>query len=173
MDALRFLAAASTVLVTWSCVPVVPPAPSRPPAAASPGGRVGANEARIFNLINAERRRQGLVPLEYSRQLDEMAKIQARNMAYFHKMAHVLPESGTPTLADRARHVGYSFGRLAENVAHDYPSAQSVVQGWMTSKGHRANILNSDVVETGIAIARSSSGGLYYCQVFGRRLSSL
>ena len=114
-----------------------------------------------------------MVPLEYSRQLDEMAKIQARNMAYFHKMAHVLPESGTPTLADRARHVGYPFGRLAENVAHDYPSAQSVVQGWMTSKGHRANILNSDVVETGIAIARSSSGGLYYCQVFGRKISSL
>jgi uncharacterized protein YkwD len=174
MVASRFLAATSTALIAWSCaVPAVPPAPSPAPARASATGSVGAAEARIFNLINAERRRQGLVPLEYSRQLDEMAKIQARNMAYFHKMAHVLPESRTPTLADRARHVGYLFGRLAENVAHDYPSAQSVVQGWMTSKGHRANILNSDVVETGIAIARSSSGGLYYCQVFGRRLSSL
>jgi uncharacterized protein YkwD len=48
-----------------------------------------------------------------------------------------------------------------------------VVQGWMTSKGHRANILNSDVSETGIGIARSSNGGLYYCQVFGRRLTAL
>jgi uncharacterized protein YkwD len=173
MSALRFLVAASTVLVSWGCVPVVPPAPSPPSAPASASARVGANEARIFNLINAERKRRGLAPLEYSRQLDEMARIQARNMAYFHKMAHVLPESELPTLADRARHVGYPFGRLAENVAHDYPSAQSVVEGWMTSRGHRANILNSDVAETGIAIARSSSGGLYYCQVFGRKLSSL
>lgn len=174
MVALRFLATASTALVTWSCTaPVVPPAPAptRAPVAAS--GRVGPTEARIFNLINAERKRQGLPALEYSRQLGEMASIQAQNMARFHKMAHVLPESGLPTLADRARHVGYMFGRLAENVAHDYPNAQTVVDGWMTSKGHRANILNTDVVETGIAIARSSSGGLYYCQVFGRRLSSL
>ena len=174
MVALRFLAAASAVFTAWSCaVQVVPvsPSPASVPAAAS--GSVGATEARIFNLINAERRRQGLPSLEYSRELDEMAKIQARNMARFHKMAHVLPESGLPTLADRARHVGYPFGRLAENVAHDFPNAQTVVQGWMTSKGHRANILNSDIVETGIAIAKSSSGGLYYCQVFGRRLGSL
>jgi uncharacterized protein YkwD len=174
MVALRFFAAASAVFTVWSCaVPVVPPAPSPPPAPASASGSVGANESRIFNLINTERKRRGLAPLEYSRQLGEMAKIQARNMAYFHKMAHVIPESELPTLADRARHVGYPFGRLAENVAHDYPSAQSVVQGWMISRGHRANILNSEVAETGIAIARSSSGGLYYCQVFGRRLSSL
>jgi len=174
MVALRFLAAVSAALTTLSCsVPLVPPAPSPASQPATAEVRVGATEARIFNLINAERRRQGLPPLEYSRQLDEMAKIQAQNMARFHKMAHVLPESGLPTLTDRARHVGYPYGRLAENVAHDYPDAQTVVQGWMTSKGHRANILNSDVAETGIAIARSSSGGLYYCQVFGRRLSSL
>jgi uncharacterized protein YkwD len=151
----------------------VPPPPAPAPAPAAASGRVGPTEARIYNLINAERRRQGLPALGYSRQLDEMAKIQAQNMARFHKMAHVLPESGLPTLTDRAQFVGYPFGRLAENVAHDYPDAPSVVQGWMMSKGHRANILNSDVVETGIAIARSSSGGLYYCQVFGRKLSSL
>ena len=62
---------------------------------------------------------------------------------------------------------------IAENVALGYPDAETVVQGWMNSKGHRANILNSEVAETGIAIARSSAGGLYYCQVFGRRLNSL
>ena len=102
-----------------------------------------------------------------------MANIQAQNMARFQKMAHVIPEASLPTMADRAHHVGYPFGRLAENVALDYPDAETVVQGWMNSKGHRANILNPDVVETGIAIARSSSGGVYYCQVFGRRLTSL
>jgi uncharacterized protein YkwD len=102
-----------------------------------------------------------------------MAKIQAQNMARFQKMAHVLPESNLPTLTDRARESGYPYAQLAENVALGYPSAESVVGGWMGSKGHRANILQRDAEETGIAIARSSAGGLYYCQVFGRRRLSL
>ena len=102
-----------------------------------------------------------------------MAKIQAENMARFQKMAHTIPGAQLPTLGDRARYVGYPYGRLAENVALGYPNAETVVEGWMNSTGHRRNILDGSVVETGIAVARSSTGGLYYCQVFGRRLSSL
>ncbi len=111
--------------------------------------------------------------LVYNEQLDRMAKIQAENMARFQKMAHVIPGANLPTLTDRARYVGYPFSRLAENVALGYPNAQTVVEGWMYSKGHRANILNAQVAETGIGVARSAAGGLYYCQVFGRRLNSL
>jgi len=171
-----FLATASAALIAVGCVvPAVGPTPSSAPAPASAAAkdRFGATEARIFGLINAERRHQGLPALVYNEQLDQMAIIQASNMAHFQKMAHVLPGAELPTLGDRARYVAYPFGRLAENVALGYPDAETVVQGWMASKGHRANILNSDVVETGIAVARSSAGGLYYCQVFGRRLNSL
>ncbi len=102
-----------------------------------------------------------------------MAKIQAENMARFQKMAHTLPDAQLPTLGDRARYVGYPFGRLTENVALGYPNAETAVEGWMNSSGHRRNILDGGVVETGIGVARSSAGGLYYCQVFARRLSSL
>jgi uncharacterized protein YkwD len=109
----------------------------------------------------------------YNPQLDRMAKIQAQNMAHFQKMAHVLPDASLPALADRARYTGYPYSRLAENIALGYPDAGAVVDGWMSSKGHRANILNRDVLETGIGVASSSAGGLYYCQVFGRRLGSL
>jgi uncharacterized protein YkwD len=129
----------------------------------------GATEARIFDLVNAQRRRRGLQPLVYNDQLDRMAKVQAGNMARYEKMAHVLPQSDLPTLADRARYAGYEYGRLAENVALGYPSAEAVVQGWMNSEGHRENILNHEVVETGIGVMRSRDGGLYYCQVFGRQ----
>jgi uncharacterized protein YkwD len=173
MIASKSLALMSVVLVVGGCeVPVPAPAPPAPTSAPA-SRRTSSAVSRIFDLINVERRRQGLQPLAYNAQLDEMAKIQAQNMAHFQKMAHVIPEANLPTLGDRARHVAYPFGRLAENVALGYPDAEAVVNGWMTSKGHRANILNADVAETGIAIARSSSGGLYYCQVFGRRLSSL
>jgi uncharacterized protein YkwD len=134
----------------------------------------GPTEARIFDLINAQRQLQGgLRDLVYNDQLRQMATIQAENMARFQKMAHVLPDASLPTLTDRAKYVGYPFGRLAENVAVGFPNAETVVTAWMESKGHRANILDGSVIETGIAVARSSSGGLYYCQVFGRRLSSL
>jgi uncharacterized protein YkwD len=170
MIASRFLPVALAVLVAAGCMVPISGSPPSPPSI-TPARRTA--EGRIFDLINAERRHQGLPGLVFNEQLDQMAQIQAKNMARFQRMAHVLPEASLPTLADRAHYVAYPYGRLAENVALGYPDAESVVQGWMTSKGHRANILNSDVVETGIAIARSSAGGLYYCQVFGRRLSSL
>ncbi len=172
MIASRLLAAASAAFLVGGCaIPMASPAPA--PATPAVTGRYGASVSRIFDLINAERRHRGLPALLFNAQLDQMANIQAQNMAHFQKMAHVIPEASLPALGDRARYVAYPFGRLAENVALGYPDAETVVQGWMTSKGHRANILNPDVVETGIAIARSSNGGLYYCQVFGRRLSSL
>jgi uncharacterized protein YkwD len=172
MNASRLLSAAVAAFIASGCtIPVASPPPT--PATPVASGRYAATVSRIFDLINAQRRHQGLPYLVYNAQLDQMATIQAQNMAHFQKMAHVIPEASLPTMTDRARYVAYPFGRLAENVALGFPDAETVVQGWMTSKGHRANILNSDVLETGIAIARSSTGGLYYCQVFGRRLSSL
>jgi uncharacterized protein YkwD len=172
MTTSRFLAAGVAVLIAGACaIPVLRSA--APPTAASASGRYRATEARIFDLINAERKERGLPPLVHNEQLNRMASIQAQNMAYFQRMAHVLPEAKLPTLTDRAYYVAYPFGQLAENIALGYPDAETVVHGWITSKGHRANILHSEVEETGIAIAKSSAGAVYYCQVFGRRAGSL
>ena len=165
------LAAAGIVFVADCAIPVAAATPSK--STASVAGRYSATESQIFALINAQRKRQGLRPLVFNPQLDRMAKIQAENMARFQKMAHNIPDASLPTLGDRAKYVGYVYGRLAENVALGYPSAQTVVEGWMSSTGHRRNILDGSVVETGIGIARSSAGGVYYCQVFGRPLTSL
>jgi uncharacterized protein YkwD len=153
-----------------ACALPVQPAASPSTPAYSASGAFAARESQIFDLINGERRQRGLAALVYNAQLDRMAKIQATQMASFQKMAHVLPGAEMPTLADRAHRVGYAYGRIAENVALGYATPDAVVEGWMTSKGHRENILDRDVVETGIGMARSSAGGLYYCQVFGRRL---
>ena len=172
MRSSKFIVAAVGVLLVADCtIPMAGAAPSRetPPSA----GKYGATESRIFDLINAQRQHQGLRPLVYSPQLDRMAKIQAENMARYQKMAHVIPDASLPTLGARAQYVGYVYGRLSENVALGYPNAETVVDGWMSSSGHRRNILDGEVIETGIGIARSSAGGLYYCQVFGRPLTSL
>ena len=164
------VAAVGVLLLADCTIPMAGAAPSR--AAPPVAGKYGATESRIFDLINGQRRRQGLRPLVYNPQLDRMAKIQAENMARYQKMAHVIPDASLPSLGDRARYVGYVYGRLAENVALGYPNAETVVEGWMNSSGHRRNILDGEVVETGVGIARSAAGGLYYCQVFGRPLSS-
>ena len=168
----HFLAAAP-LLVAGCVMPMQTTAVSAAPTA-SPAetGRYAASVSRIFELINAERQRQGLRPLLFNAQLDRMARIQAANMAHFQKMAHTIPESQLPTLTDRARYVGYPYREVAENIALGYPTPEAVVRGWMNSSGHRHNILNSGVLETGIAIARSSGGGLYYAQVFGRQGTS-
>ena len=170
----RFSAFAAALLV-GCVVPMsgAPPASGASRTSASSPSSLSATESRIFDLINAQRRSQGLRPLAHNPQLDQMAKIQAANMARFQKMAHDIPDASLPTLGDRARYVGYRYSRISENVALGYPNAEAVVNGWMTSTGHRRNILDGGVVETGIGIARSASGGVYYCQVFGHQLSPL
>lgn len=171
-----FFAATAVILLVAGCaIPVGAPAPlppAPPRAGASPSAYSGT-ESRIFQLINRERLHQGLPALVFNPELDRMAKIQATNMARLRKMAHTLPESQLPTLRDRAHYVGYPFGRIAENVAEGFPNAETVVQGWMNSSGHRHNVLDGAVVETGIGIARAPGGGLYYCQVFGKQLTSM
>ena len=164
------LAAAGILLVAGCSIPMAGAATPAAATAAPPNrSAYGTTESRIFDLINAQRQHQGLRPLVYNAQLDRMAKIQADNMARFQKMAHVLPDANLPSLGDRARYVGYTYGRIAENVALGFPNAETVVEGWMNSSGHRRNILDREVIETGIGIARSSAGGIYYCQVFGRQ----
>lgn len=172
MHVSKFVLAAAGLLQVADCtIPMAGAAPAATSAATPTRPSVyGATEARIFDLINAQRRQQGLRPLVFNPQLDRMAKIQAQNMARFQKMAHTIPDANLPTLGARAKYVGYSYGHISENVALGYPNAETVVEGWMNSSGHRRNILDRDVVETGIGIARSSAGGVYYCQVFGRQL---
>ena len=165
-----FTAAAGVLLVAGCAIPMAGAAPSTTASSPAPSS-YSATESRIFDLINRQRQRQGLKPLVFNRELDRMAKIQAENMARFQKMAHTIPDASLPTLGDRARYVGYGYSRIAENVALGYPNAETVVEGWMNSSGHRRNILDGEVVETGIGIARSAAGGIYYCQVFGRQLS--
>jgi uncharacterized protein YkwD len=89
------------------------------------------------------------------------------NMAALRTMAHELPTTEQPTLKDRITFVRYQYQHLTENIAFGFPDARNAVAGWMASPGHRTNILDRGVSETGIGIARARTGELYYCEVFG------
>lgn len=148
--------------------PVVTPVGAPAPGAsnvsdATDGGLV----AQITSLINAERTKVGLAPLTLSVPLGQAAQLQAEAMGTLDRMDHVLAEAAYPTLSDRIGHVGYRYARVGENIAYGYSDATSVVNGWMASAGHRANILNAAFTDTGVAIVRNAEGELYFAQVFG------
>jgi uncharacterized protein YkwD len=68
------------------------------------------------------------------------------------------------------RAVGYRWQTYGENIAMGQPTASAVLDSWMHSSGHRANILNSRYQEIGVGYARDSAGRPYYVQVFGTQL---
>lgn len=130
-------------------------------------------EASIVAEINRERRAAGLAPLSVEDRLTRAARLHAANMASRNELAHTLTGATTSTLVSRVRDVGYAYRFIAENIAYGPVAVEPLVQGWMGSPGHSANILNAAYTETGVGVARSRGGELFYCQVFGTPRSDL
>lgn len=123
---------------------------------------------QIVDLTNQQRTANGLAPLTVNAQLTQEAQIQANQMASLHDMDHNLPTAQYPTLQDRAAAVGYHYSWLGENIAFNFPDPQSVMNAWMNSTEHRANILEANYTQIGVAIAYDSNGLPYFAQEFGR-----
>jgi uncharacterized protein YkwD len=98
----------------------------------------------------------------------EAARIHAEQMAAYRRADHTISGAQYPNMQSRLQAVGYNYSSAAENVAWNQPDARSVVNGWMNSSGHRANILDPQLTEIGAAMARSARGEPYWIQVFGR-----
>lgn len=150
-------------------VPPANPQPQIPGPPMIPGSPTDTQLAQdLFNLVNLERRRNGLGSLTLNSRLVQAAQIQSRNMATVDRMEHTLSGVALPTLQSRADAVGYRFSILGENIAYNFRDAGSVHWAWMNSPGHRANILGASYTEVGIAVARNVRGEIYFTQVFGR-----
>ncbi|BAU87675.1 allergen V5/tpx-1 family protein [Streptomyces laurentii] len=78
---------------------------------------------------------------------------------------HTNPDGDGP--GERVTATGYQWSTYGENIAKGQATAAEVMEGWMNSPGHRANILNCDFREIGIGL--HTSGGPYWTQVFGAR----
>ncbi|MEW4567223.1 CAP domain-containing protein [Tautonia sp. JC769] len=140
------------------------PLPGSPPTSIA----LTLDEWAIVSQTNQARAEVGLPPFVVSESLQQTSRLHAENMARLNRISHVLAETETPTLADRARAVGYGFDALAENLAFNYASPSLAVEGWLASDGHRENLLSDEYTELGVAIARNAMGQPYYVQVFGR-----
>lgn len=148
------------------------------------GGAVRGNltyEQEVLRLTNAARAggwdcrslRPGgaaLPPLKVQRQLSEAAEAQSVGMALAGYFSHVSGVDGS-TLVQRVEATGYRYRQAGENIAAGQPTPQSVVDGWLRSPGHCADIMG-DFAEIGVAYALSSQGRPYWTQVFGQQQGS-
>lgn len=124
--------------------------------------------ADVIVLTNMERTQHQRAVLRANPRLMRAAQLQADQMAEAGHMAHVLPRARYPRTQDRIAAADYRWYMVGENVAFGQASASKVLDSWMHSRGHRANILNVGFTEMGAGYAVDRSGRPYYVQVFGR-----
>lgn len=115
--------------------------------------------------LNAIRREYGLQPLSRDATLERAAMQQASYMKSAGKMAHTT--GWGRDFASRVRGNGIR-GVAAENVAYGQRTAKDVLAGWMTSRGHRRNMLDPAFGHFGLASAEDSKGRKYWALMLGR-----
>lgn len=121
-----------------------------------------ASARQALTLVNEQRAQAGCARLRVVPPLQAPAEQQSRDQAARDRFGHDGADGSTTN--SRLRGLGYSW--WGENVA-EFPSASAVVSFWSNSPAHRANMLNCVFKETGLALARSGSGKLYWTQTFG------
>jgi uncharacterized protein YkwD len=133
------------------------------PAPSWPANRADL-AAQVVTLVNAHRVQLGLVPLVLSPTLTATAEWKARNMAAYGYMDHDDPAPDARTANERVAACGYPAAAWGENIATGYATAQTVVDGWLASPEHRANIERDDYRATGVGAAGAPT---YWAQSFG------
>ena len=120
-------------------------------------------EARMLEMVNAERRKEGLKPLVADPDLAEVARAHSRDMFARSYFAHVSPEG--QDMSDRMRKSRVRYWLAGENLALS-PTLSSAHQGLMNSPGHRANILRAQYGRVGIGVLDGGRYGLMVTQNF-------
>ncbi|KUN81436.1 CAP domain-containing protein [Streptomyces griseoruber] len=121
--------------------------------------------AEVVELTNRERTRAGLRPLAVDPLLTAAAQAHCADMVARAFYAHTSPEGSQPW--DRAAAAGSTRRTIGENIACGQRSAAEVVEGWMNSPGHRANILKPAFTHIGVGYAGGGPSGTYWTQLFG------
>jgi len=142
------------------------------PAAVSPAAEQGTPstmEQEVYELVNLERQTAGIPPLIWDGRLYDAALGHSQEMAELDYFAHESYDGSEFHL--RIVAAGYSYNYCGENIAGGYSTPEAVMNGWMNSDGHRANILNSSFCDIGVGYSYNSSSryGHYWTQDFGRQ----
>jgi len=121
-------------------------------------------EDEVARLVNVERAKQGLPALTYNWQVARVARIKSQDMINNKYFAHISPVYGSPFKMLESYNL--KFSAAAENIAMGQRTAQEVMNSWMNSPGHRANILSRNVTHIGVGAAKAANGTIYFTQMF-------
>ncbi len=118
-------------------------------------------ENEVIRLVNEIRVKNGLNPLTADWQLSRVARYKSQDMKDNNYFSHTSPVYGSPF--NMIKNFGISYRSAAENIAKGQKTPQAVVNAWMNSSGHRANILNASYKKIGVGYVAS---GNYWTQMF-------
>ncbi|WP_458397842.1 CAP domain-containing protein [Anaerotignum sp.] len=120
--------------------------------------------AEILNLVNQERAKAGVPALTLSEKLTSIAYTKAKDMADKNYFSHQSPTYGSPF--DMLKQFGVSYSYAGENIAAGQKTAAEVMNNWMNSSGHKANILNKNYTQLGVGFYRGGQYGTEWVQLF-------
>ena len=127
---------------------------------------VKAIENKVFELVNIQRVSNGVQPLAYNWQLARVARYKSTDMATKGYFSHTSPTYGSPFVM--MENFGLSFSSAGENIAYGQMTPEDVMNAWMNSPGHRANILGANFTQIGVGYCTNSNGVPYWTQQFIR-----
>jgi uncharacterized protein YkwD len=138
-------------------------APSSTSTRTTTSNGISAELQQVVDLVNRERAKAGCKALTIDDKLMLAAQRHSQDQADHKTMSH--DGSDGSDVGDRLDRVGYAWRAYGENVAWNQQNPTAVMDAWMNSPGHRANILNCSFTEIGVGVARSN--GPYWTQDFG------
>ena len=142
-------------------VPATPAAPETPESTAPSNAGMSAYETEVVRLVNVERAKYGLAALSADAELSRGARAKSQDMRDKGYFSHESPTYGSPF--QMMKSFGISYRTAGENIAYGYSTPAKVVEAWMNSEGHRANILNASYTRLGVGYV---ADGHYWTQWF-------
>ena len=118
-------------------------------------------ESEVVRLVNEQRVKNGLSKLTEDWELSRVARYKSQDMKDNKYFSHTSPVYGSPF--EMIKNFGIYYRSAGENIAKGQSTPQAVVNAWMNSSGHRANILNKNYTRIGVGYV---SGGNYWTQMF-------
>ena len=122
---------------------------------------VSSYESEVVRLVNEQRRKNGLSALSEDWQLSRVARYKSQDMRDKNYFSHTSPTYGSPF--QMMKSFGISYKSAGENIAKGQKTPKAVVDAWMNSQGHRANILNPNFTHIGVGYVKD---GNYWTQMF-------
>lgn len=143
-----------------------PTTPSTPsvPETPSTSGDITSLESEVIRLVNVEREKAGRSALRGNSEISRIARLKSDDFIKNNYFSHTSPTYGSPF--DMLKSFGINYTAAAENIASGQRTATEVMNSWMNSSGHRANILDSTYNQIGVGVAKDSSGKTYWTQMF-------